>query len=348
MSKEQEAHDRPIVVLQPEPQQSARIFRPATRQRLETLLEVVNLEGRPPSALDPWLPTAFAIIGQPDLTPGRLDRATHLRGVLNVEGNFYPNIDYADCARRGIRVLGCGPAYADAVAEHALGLAIDLARGITREDRAFRAGRERWVADGNADAVLLRDSSIGFLGYGNLGRATHRLLVPFGATIRVYDPWLPASVIRTAGLLPAALETVLAESDFLFVFATVTAESERLLDATRLDMLPHGARLILVSRAAVTDHAALVDRVARGRLQAAIDVWPVEPAPLDEPARSLEGAVLSAHRAGGIPAAFLEIGEMVVDDLELMARGLPPVRMQVAEPELAGRYRNRPVDPTRT
>jgi hypothetical protein len=52
--------------------------------------------------------------------------------------------------------------------------------------------------------------------------------------------------------------------------------------------------------------------------------------------------VLSAHRAGGIPAAFTEIGNMVVDDLSLVAAGLPPVRMQVAAPELVTRYRNKP------
>ena len=54
--------------------------------------------------------------------------------------------------------------------------------------------------------------------------------------------------------------------------------------------------------------------------------------------------MLSAHRAGGIPAAFSQIGDMVVDDLTLIAAGLPPVRMQAAARELVGRYRNRPAD----
>ena len=53
--------------------------------------------------------------------------------------------------------------------------------------------------------------------------------------------------------------------------------------------------------------------------------------------------MLSAHRAGGIPVAFSAIGDMVLDDLGQIARGLPPVRMQVAARELVGRYRNKPV-----
>ena len=206
---------------------------------------------------------------------------------MNVEGNFYPNVDYEACFRAGIHVLGCGPAYAQAVAEFALGLAIDLARGISREDRAFREGRERYVSAGNDDAILLRGSSIGLVGYGNLGRALHRLLRPFDATIRAFDPWLPASTLRDAGLVPATLDEVLAESQVVFVLATVTAESERLLGPRELDLLPEGARLVLVSRAAVFDFDALLERVAAGRFLAAIDVWPQEPMPADtRPGRS--------------------------------------------------------------
>jgi phosphoglycerate dehydrogenase-like enzyme len=339
------ADDRPVVILRPQPQHAATILAAATRERLEARFRVIDLEADPsPAAFEAALPAAFAIVGQPNLPAGVLARAPNLRAILNVEGNFYPNVDYAACFARGIRVLGCGPAYAEAVAEYALGLALDLARGISREDRASRAGRERWVGEGNADAILLRRADVGFLGYGNIGRAAHRLLVPFEPRLRVFDPWLPDRVLLDAGAAPASLEEVLASSTFLFVFATVTADSERLLDAARLDLVRPGARVILVSRAAVTDHAALVERVAAGRFLAAIDVWPDEPARPDDPARGLEGAVLSAHRAGGIPQAFLEIGEMVADDLELIARGLPPVRMQVAAPELVGRYRNRPVD----
>jgi len=86
----------------------------------------------------------------------------------------------------------------------------------------------------------------------------------------------------------------------------------------------------------------LLARVADGRLLAAVDVWPEEPVPADSPWRQVDGLVFSGHRAGGIPAAFLEIGDMVLDDLGLLARGLAPVRLQQAAPELVGRYRNRP------
>jgi hypothetical protein len=72
---------------------------------------------------------ADIIIGQIDLPESRLQRARALKAVINVEGNFLPNIDYAYCFRNGIRVLTISPVFAEPVAEAALGMAIDLARG---------------------------------------------------------------------------------------------------------------------------------------------------------------------------------------------------------------------------
>jgi phosphoglycerate dehydrogenase-like enzyme len=295
------------------------------------------------STLDAWLPRAFAIVGQPDLPRARLRNAPGLRALLNVEGNFFPNVDYEACFEQGVYVLGCGPAYAQAVAEYALALALDLARGISREDRAFRTGSERYVAEGNGDAVLLRHAEVGMIGFGNLGRALRPLLAPFHPTIRVYDPWLPPSVLRAHEVIPATLDETLSHGQFVFVLATVTEQSRQLLGAAQLDRIPANGRLVLISRAPVVDYPALLERVAAGRLVAGIDVWPDEPVPADHPARGLDGLVLSAHRAGGIPAAFREVGDMVLDDLTLIADGLPPARMQVAARELVGRYRNRPV-----
>ena len=334
---------RPVVVLRPAPQQSARLFRPEAWRALHERYDVVDLERDDDEArLDAALPDAFAVIGQPDLDEDRLRRATRLRAICNVEGNFYPNVDYATCWEQGVYVLGCGPAYAQAVAEHALGLALDLARGISREDRRFREGGEHYLAAGNEDAVLLRGATVGLLGYGNLGRALHPLLTPFAAELLVHDPWLPDAVLRQAGLQPVALDDLLRRSQFLFVLATVTAESEHLLGAAQLDLLPQDARLVLVSRAAVADYDALLSRLQAGRFRAAVDVWPEEPVPADSPFRALEDLVFSGHRAGRIPQAFTEIGDMVLDDLRQIERGLPPVRMQVAARELVGRYRNRP------
>lgn len=216
-----------------------------------------------------------------------------LRALINVEGNFFPNVDYATEFSRGVRVLGCGSAYAQAVAEYSLGLAIDLARGISAQDAAMRQGEEMYVNESNRGAVLLHRASVGILGYGNLGRRLHRLIQPFHNQVRIYYPWLPPAVVEDEGGIAATLEEVLSASEFIYVFATATADNANLLDATNLSLLRPDARIILVSRAALVDYEALYERLAEGRLYAAIDVWPTEPLPADSPSGS--SPTLSCH-----------------------------------------------------
>lgn len=336
--------DKPVVILDPAPQLRDRVFTAESLERLNRAFEVIDLEeNRSQGLLDENIGRAFAIIGQPDLPTTRLEAAGKLKALINVEGNFFPNVDYSTAFRNGVRVLGSGPAYAQAVAEYSLGLALDLARGISREDHAMRMGEERYVSASNQDAILLRRADVGLVGFGNLGKSLHRLLAPFHNVVRAYDPWLPSSILLDEGVIPSSLEDTLSTSQFVFVFATATAESEHLLNAARLALLPDGARLILVSRAAVVDYDALLAELKTGRIHAAIDVWPEEPVPAQSPFRAQENAILSPHRAGGIPEAFYSIGDMVCDDLELIAKGLPPARLQVAAPELVSRYRNKPV-----
>ena len=83
--------------------------------------------------------------------------------------------------------------------------------------------------------------------------------------------------------------------------------------------------------------------VKAGHIRAATDVFPEEPVPQDDPVRSIPGLLLSAHRTGGTPDAFLEIGRLTVADAELVMRGLPPQLCRRADPGVAERLRSKPV-----
>ena len=336
---------RPLILVDPLPRTLPMICAPDVRARLEALgrLEVSDAAPMDPARVDALLPEAVALIGQTDLPAERIARAERLRVVVNVEGNFLPNVDYAACRARGIHVLCASPAFADAVAESALGMAIDLARGIGAADRAMRAGTERYGLESNAGAFLLTGAPVGIVGFGDLGRALRRLLAPFRCPVRVFDPWLPAEAIRREGAEPAALDDVLAGSRVVFVLAAATSDNAGFLGERELRLLPEGAVLALMSRAGVVDFDALVRAVAEGRIRAAVDVFPEEPLTAGHPLRALDGVLLSPHRAGGMPEAFLEIGRLAVGDLELVLRGLPPVLCRRAEAETVDRLRSRPV-----
>ena len=118
----------------------------------------------------------------------RLERAQKLKVIFSIEGNFYQNIDYDYCFRNGIRVLNCGPVYGLPVAEMALEFALNVARGVHREDRRFRAGTERYLAEILARPKFAPRSRILLSGwYANLAPDT---LVWHPRSIHTWTPTL--------------------------------------------------------------------------------------------------------------------------------------------------------------
>ncbi|MBO9628267.1 MAG: hydroxyacid dehydrogenase [Shinella sp.] len=334
----------PLVISAPEPRTLDLIFTPQADAELRRTYRLVEADPENIAGLgDAVLSEARYIIGQPPLSAKTLGRMPNLRAILNVESNLINNMPYEILFARGIHVVTTGQVFAEPVAELGLAMALNLARGVIDADVAFREGRELWGGDGNASARLLSGSEIGIIGFGDLGRALNRVLSGFRAKIRVFDPWLPPSILREAGVEPASLSDVLAMSDFVFVVASVTSENKGFLGAEALASMRRGAAFILLSRADIVDFPALMAAVERGHIVAASDVYPEEPLPADHPVRKLDGFVRSAHRAGALDSAFKKMGEMVLEDMALMDRGLPPMRCKRAERETVSRMRSKPV-----
>lgn len=333
------------VLYDPAPRRSDEIFAPDDWARFCDSYDVVEV---PAEARAEWyareLPLADVVISQQNMFRDRLDAAPKLRAIVNVETNFLPNVDYAHCFQRGIHVLTPASVFALPVAEMGLGMALSLARGIHSAHGDFVAGCEAYGLEGNTQAELLTGGRIGFLGFGDLGRALHRLLAPFGARVQVHDPWLPDGHLRRQGVEPVGLDRLLRENRVVFVVAAVTSENSHLLNADRLAMMPDGAMLILLSRAALLDFTAMAQEAATGRLRFATDVFPEEPVSHDDPIRQVPGILFSAHRAGALTHALQQIGALVLEDLGQIARGLPPIACRRAEPETVGRLRSKPVD----
>jgi phosphoglycerate dehydrogenase-like enzyme len=332
-----------VILLDPFPRRIERIFDEPTKRRLERLGRVLWHDGSPAEAghIDRHLPQTIALIGQSPLDQARLDRAPHLRAVFNVESNFLPNIDYAECHRRGIPVLSTAPVYARPVAEMVLGMAISLARRMHEADAAVRAGRE--FKGDNHDSFLLHGKPLALVGFGNLGRALLPLLRPFSREILVHDPWIHPAVLRDLDVQPVSLDECFARARVVFLLAANTAENTGRIGARHFARMQKGSVVILASRAALVNFPELLAAARSGHIRAGIDVWPEEPIPPDEPGRTTPNTLLQAHRAGSIPEIQPLIGQLVVDDLESILAGLPPQRCQRAVLETVGKLRSIPV-----
>jgi phosphoglycerate dehydrogenase-like enzyme len=336
-----------LIVIDPQPRGLDEIFGPAEWSRLQSLGELAVHEGpgrMPVERFEPLLAEMELLIGQSDMPKVRLDRAPKLRAIVNVETNFLQNVDYETCFARGIHVLAPGSAFARPVAEMTLGLAIDLARGVTTADRAMRAGREKWLLEGAAGCFSLYGASVGLVGFGDLARAFTPLLHPFGCPIKAYDPWVSDHFMTGFGVEPASLDEVLRTSRVIVIFAAVTSENLGFLGKREFEMIAPGSVVLLMSRAGVVDFPEFLRQIESGRFRAATDVFPVEPAPPDDPSRKVEGLILSPHRAGAMTDSLLEIGRQTVADAGLVLQGLPPLSCRRAQRETVARSRSKPIE----
>jgi len=332
-----------VILLDPHPRRIDRIFDEPTKRRLEQLGRVLWHDGSPAAAehIDRHLPQTVALIGQSPLDKARLDRAPHLRAVFNVESNFLPNIDYAECHRRGIPVLSTAPVYARPVAEMVLGMAISLARRMHEADAALRIGQE--FKGDNHDSFLLHGKPLALVGFGNLGRALLPLLRPFSNEILIHDPWIHPSVLREMNVMPASLDECFTRARVVFLLAANTTENTGQIGARHFALMPPGSVVILASRAALVNFPELLAAARSGHIRAGIDVWPEEPIPQDEPGRTTPNTLLQAHRCGSVPEIQPLIGQLVVDDLEAILAGLSPQRCQRAVLETVTKLRSIPV-----
>jgi phosphoglycerate dehydrogenase-like enzyme len=329
---------KPRVILAPAFRAVNDIFRPDALARLHDVAEVVwgRDEPMPQAEFEAALTDATAVaFGWWTYGFDAIAKAgQNLKFVYEVAGTLdHPDLDYATCFERGIAVGSCAPAFAPAVAEMALALGLASGRMLTAGDAEFRAGTERWLEAGNDGVVTHWGKTFGFIGAGSISRHLQSLLAPFDGRFVAYDPWLDPKALTERNIEPVGLEQLVTSSDIIYVLALPTPENKWMVSRELMELLLPHQLLVVVSRAHLVDFDAMTEMVLAGRFRAATDVFPAEPFPSDHPIRRAPGAVLSAHKAGPIPEAMYDIGQMVVDDLTIRLTGEGALRMQYATPE---------------
>ena len=181
----------------------------------------------PDERFEALLPEMELLIGQSDMPKARLDRAPKLRAIVNVEtGSCRTSITRRARARRSR--AGAEVGLRAAVAEMALGMAIDLCRGVSAADRAMRAGSEKWVLDDAAGCFSLYGAPVGPDRLRRPGARLDAAAGPSAARSRLTTPGFPI-IDRLLRRLAAPLDEVLSTSRVIVVFAAVTSENQGFL-----------------------------------------------------------------------------------------------------------------------
>ncbi len=228
------------------------------------------------------------------------------------------------------------------VAEMAVTLLLAAAKFVVPIDRTFRS--HDWTPRYRPNpAVLLEGKTALVLGYGAIGRRAARICRGLGMRVTAVRRRPSASEETPDEVYPPeALHDLLPQAGVLLICLPHTPETDGLVGARELTLLPPDAVLVNVGRGPIVDEEALYRALRDGTLYAAgLDVWYTYPAPGDEAARShtppsqypfheLENVVMSPHRAGGARATEFRRVIDLARLLDAAARGEPlPNRVDV-------------------
>jgi D-3-phosphoglycerate dehydrogenase len=141
--------------------------------------------------------------------------------------------------------------------------------------------------------------TLGLVGIGHIGTRVAGLAKAFGMTVLAFDPYLTEEEIARRGAVAMTMDELLSQSDVVSLHCPRDKTTLRMMDTAAFARMKRGAVFITTARGGIHDEAALLDALRSGHLGGAgLDVWDVEPPPLDHPLLGLENVVATYHTAG--------------------------------------------------
>ena len=284
-------------------------------------------------ALVEALKDADAVVLVRDRTPfdaALLAQLPKLR-YLVFTGTRNNTLDLAALATRGIPVSHTewGPSK-DSTCEMTWSLILGAARQLEQQTALLRRGQ--WRA-GTAEplAGVLHGQTLGLIGLGQIGGRVARVGQALGMNVIAWSPRMTPERAAEHGAAAVSLDELLGRSQVVSLHLVATPDTRQLLNAERLALMRPDSLLVNTSRSALIDSAALVKALEKGRPGfAALDVFDVEPLPLNDPLRHLPNVLLTPHLGFVAEPVFQRFADGVTECLEAWLAGKPQVRPAAA------------------
>jgi D-3-phosphoglycerate dehydrogenase len=266
--------------------------------------------------------------GSPRISNAILDAAPSLKIIGELEGDrFAARIDVEAAQARGVRVVDTTNGSSYGVAEWALGMMLNACRNSGEMFRRLIAGE--WRPDGRPggansqgfERFELTGKRVGMIGLGIIGRRLVQLLQPFRCDIWAHDPYVPKEVADVLGVQLTNLDSIMAESDVIVCVAPITPATRRMVGKRELDLIRPGSALVNVSRGPIFDPDATIERLARGDITGAFDVWDPEPIEPDSRIRQLTNVFLTPHISSQTKDGRGRFFTLMVDELDRFFHG---------------------------
>jgi phosphoglycerate dehydrogenase-like enzyme len=217
------------------------------------------------------------------------------------------------------QVVLCGTQWArDPTAPLTMGLILELTRNIGRESARMHAGEplQKFVG------IEIESKTLGIVGLGKLGSKVAKMAQAFGMNVIAWSPNLTPEKCREAGVGYASKDELFATADIVTVHVVLSQRSRGLVGASDLARMKPTSYLVNTARGPIVDEMALLETLQQRKIAgAAIDVFSVEPLPVNHPFRELDNIVLTPHLGYVTAESFHNHYSQMVEGIDAWFKG---------------------------
>jgi phosphoglycerate dehydrogenase-like enzyme len=244
--------------------------------------------------------------------------------LLITTGMRNASIDTEAAKARGVTVCGTG-SFGSPTSGIAIALMLELTRHIGYENARLHAGAT-WQTTIGPD---LEGMTLGVVGLGKLGTRTANIAKAFGMKVIAWSQNLTAEKCQEAGVGYVSKDDLFCQSDFITIHVVLSQRTRGIVGARELGLMKPSAFLINTSRGPLVDEAALLAALRDKKIGGAgLDVFDVEPLPLDHPLRKMDNVVITPHLGYVSEQNYRHYFAGVVEDIRGFLDG-KPVRMMI-------------------
>jgi D-3-phosphoglycerate dehydrogenase / 2-oxoglutarate reductase len=220
------------------------------------------------------------------------------------------NVDFDACNELDIPIINTPDMFGREVADVAMGYVIALARETFEIDRAVRGAE--WI---KPRGISLSGKTVALIGFGDIGQSTAKRLLASDMKVIAFDPFAdnnPDLPEVAREVWPNRIE----EADFIVVTCSLTKSSYHMVNSDVFKQAKEGVRVVNVGRGPIIDEASLEDALKSGKVySAALDVFEVEPLPIDSYLRTHPHCIFGSHNASNTADAVERTSHIAIDKL---------------------------------
>ena len=235
-------------------------------------------------------------------------------------------VDIDAATDAGLVVTNVPDVFIEEVADHAMGLLLDMARRTPTMVRMAREGAWYEARPLLSKIPRLFGQTLGLYGFGNVSHCTARRAKSFGMNIIAYDPYVSELETTKEGVEPVSFHELLERSDYISIHAPHNEETEHVFSTDTFARMKETAVVINTARGPIIDEPALIAALEQGQIAGAgLDVLEQEPAAQDNPLLKMENVVVTPHVASATTRMRPETRRRVGREVALVLRGKWPM-----------------------